>query len=92
MGRFTNGLILGVGVALLVAPMRSEKMRRLVSEWVATLRSSFLEGGQGSQFLQLAPARVSQTVDVLKNNTQQAASPVQATGSVLADTAQQTTT
>ena len=90
MGRFTNGLILGVGVALLVAPMRSEKMRRLVSEWVATLRSSFLEGGQGSQFLQLAP--VSQTVDVLKNNTQQAASPVQATGSVLADTAQQTTT
>ena len=85
MGMFTNGLIVGVGVVLLVAPMRGEEMRRLVRERVSSIRASLPTGGQGSDTL-------SQTANVLKDNTQQAAAQVQPTGSALANTAQQAAT
>ena len=91
MGMFTNGLIAGVGVALLVAPMKGEEMRRLVGERVSSIRTS-LSGGQGSQYIQQASDTVSQTANVLKDNAQQAAAQMKSTGSTLADTAQQAAT
>ncbi len=68
MGKFTDGLILGVGVALLIVPMRGENMRRLVSERLTTLFASLSESGQRSQYLQLVSERSSQTAHRLKNN------------------------
>ncbi len=92
MGMFTNGLIVGVGVALLVAPMKGEEMRRLVGERVSSIRASLPQGRQGSQYIQQASDTVSQTANVLKDTAQQAAAQVQSTGSTLADTAQQAAT
>ncbi len=40
MGRFLNGMYLGAGIALLVAPMRGEDMRKLVRQRFAVLRGS----------------------------------------------------
>ena len=92
MGKFMNGLIVGVGVALLVAPMRGEEMRRLMSERVSSIRASLSESGQGSQYIQQISDTLSQTANTLKNNAQQAATEVQSTGSALADTTQQAAT
>ncbi len=92
MGMFTNGLIVGVGVALLVAPMKGEEMRRLVGERVSSMRTSLSQDGQGSQYILQASDTVSQTAQVLKDTAQQAAAQVQSTGSTLADTTQQAVT
>ncbi len=92
MGMFMNGLIVGVGVALLIAPRKGEEMRRLVSERVVNIRTSLSKGGQGSQYIQQASDTLSQTANVLKDNAQQAATQMKSTGSTLADTAQQAAT
>ncbi len=89
MGRFLNGLMVGVGVGLLVAPMKGEEIRRLVGERLAGLRASLPNNGQLAQYQQLVTDRVSQAASVLKDNAQQAATQVQSTGNTLADTAQQ---
>jgi gas vesicle protein len=46
MGRFLNGMYLGAGIALLVAPMRGEDMRNLVRQRFAVLRSSLTANEQ----------------------------------------------
>jgi gas vesicle protein len=92
MGTFTNGLLLGVGIGLLVAPMRGEEMRRMVSQRVANIRTSLSQNGQGSQYIQQASDTLSHTANALKENAQQAVSQVRSTGSALADTTQKATT
>ena len=92
MGKFINGMLIGAGVALLIAPMKGEEMRRLVSERVSSIRTSLSQGGQGSQYLEQAVDTVSQTANALKDNAQQAATQVKSAGSTLGDTAQQAAT
>ncbi len=92
MGKFMNGLIVGVGVALLVAPMRGEETRRLVGERVSSIRASLSQGGQGSQYIQQASDTLAQTANALKENAQQVASQIKSTGGTLADTTQQAAT
>lgn len=92
MGKFINGLLVGVGVGLLVAPMKGEEMRRLVGERVSSIRASLPQSGQLAQSAQQVSEKVSQTANALKDNAQQAATQVQSTGSTLADTAQQAAT
>lgn len=89
MGRFLNGVLIGLGIGLLVAPMRGEEMRRLVRERIEELRGSLPENEQLKQAAQQATSRVSQTGSKLKDYTQQAASQVKETGSTLGDLAQQ---
>jgi len=89
MGRFLNGVLLGVGIGMLVAPMRGEEMRRLVRERFEELRGSLPENEQLRQAGQQVSSRVSQTSGNLKDYTQQTASKVKETGSTLGDLAQQ---
>lgn len=38
MGSFRNGVLVGLGISLLIAPMKGEEMRRLVAERIQYLR------------------------------------------------------
>jgi gas vesicle protein len=90
MGRFFRGLLIGAGIGLLVAPMRGEDLRRLLSERYAELRDALPENEQLKQAGQQFTAGVSQTANQLRDYTQQAASKVKETGSSLSDLTQQT--
>ncbi len=90
MGRFVNGMLIGVGVGLLIAPMRGEEMQRLVRERYQQLRSNLPEKEQVMQASQQVAANLSQTASTLKGAAQQAASKVQETGGALGNLAQQT--
>jgi gas vesicle protein len=92
MGRFLNGVLIGVGIGLLVAPMKGEEMRRIVSERYALLRRNLPDNEQLKQAGQQVAAVTTQTAGQLKDYAQQAASQVKATGSNLSDLAQQAAT
>jgi gas vesicle protein len=89
MSGFTRGLLIGVGVGLLVAPMRGEDMRRLLAERINTIRASLPENEQVNQYVRQVSDRVSQTSSSLKDYAQQAASKVKETGGTLSGLAQQ---
>src|SRR5262245_8998371 len=82
MGRFLNGVLIGIGIGLLIAPMKREEMRGLVGERYEELRSKLPDNEQLKQAGQ-------QMTSQLKGDAQQAASQVMATGSSLGDLAQQ---
>ncbi len=88
MRGFTKGLLIGVGVGLLVAPMRGEEMRRMVSERFAAVRASLPENEQMNEYVRQVSDRVSQTSSNLKDYAQQAASKVKETSGTLNDLAQ----
>jgi len=90
MGRFVNGVLIGVGVGLLIAPMRGEEMQRLVRQRLQQLRSNLPEKEQVMQASQQVAANLSQTASTLKGAAQQAASKAQETGGALGNLAQQT--
>jgi gas vesicle protein len=87
MGGFFKGLLVGMGVGLLVAPMKGEDMRRLARERYEVLRSSLPENEQLMQAGQQFAAGVSQRASQLKDYSQQAASKLKDTGSNLAQQA-----
>ena len=91
MGRFFRGFLVGMGIGLLVAPMRGEDMRRLISERYIELRNALPDNEQLRQAGQRLATGVSQTASQLRDYSQQAASQVKDTGSNLGDLAQQAT-
>ena len=93
MKGFVRGILVGVGVGLLVAPVTGEEMRRRLGERIATLRSYLPEDAnvQLNQYTQQVSERVAQTGSNLKDYAQQAATKVKETGSTLGDLAQKAT-
>ena len=91
MGRFLNGVLIGVGIGLLVAPMKGEEMRRRVSQRYEELRRNLPDNEQLKQVGQQVATGAAQTAGQLKGYAQQAATQVKATGSSLGDLAQQAT-
>ena len=89
MKSFIRGMLFGVGIGLLVAPMRGEEMRRLVGERLQELRGYLPENEQLNQYVQQVSDRVSQASGNLSDLAQQATSKVKETGSQLGDLAQQ---
>ena len=89
MGRFFRGLLIGAGIGLLVAPMRGEDLRRLISERYMELREALPDNEQLRQAGQQFATGISQTASQLKDYSQQAASKVKETSSSLGDIAQQ---
>ena len=89
MKSFLRGMLFGVGIGLLVAPMRGEEMRRLVGERLQELRGYLPENEQLNQYVQQVSDRVSQASGNLSDLAQQASSKVKETGSQLGDLAQQ---
>lgn len=87
MNNFLKGILLGVGIGLLVAPMRGEEMRNLVKERFGELQGYLPENEQLNQYTRQVSDRVSQTADNLKGYAQQAASTVKSTANSLSTTA-----
>ena len=92
MNRFVKGMLLGIGIGLLVAPMRGEEMRRKIGERFEQYRGYLPEQEQLDLYKRQITDRVSQTTDSLKGYAQQAASTVktsaQSTASNLSEIAQ----
>src|SRR5438270_321971 len=91
MKHFVRGMIVGVGIGMLVAPMRGDEMRNLLRQRFEGLRNSLPENEQLNQYVQQVSDRVSQTSGTLRDYAQQAVSKVKDTGSTLGDLAQKST-
>ncbi|HWS82884.1 MAG TPA: YtxH domain-containing protein [Ktedonobacteraceae bacterium] len=76
MNRFVKGMLVGIGIGLLVAPMRGEEMRRKIGERLQQCRGYLPEQEQMDLYKRQITDRVSQTTDSLKGYAQQAASTV----------------
>ncbi|HTK10586.1 MAG TPA: YtxH domain-containing protein [Ktedonobacteraceae bacterium] len=76
MNRFFKGVLCGVGIGLLIAPMRGEEMRRLVTQRAREFRGYLPENEQLSRYSSQVGDRVSHTADVLKDYAQHTASNV----------------
>src|SRR5260370_1715718 len=83
MKRFIRGVLVGIGIGLLIAPMRGEEMRRLLAERFSEMRGYLPENEQLNQYAQQVSDRVSQTGTNLKDYPQQAVSKVKPTGNTL---------
>jgi gas vesicle protein len=83
MNNFVKGVLLGVGVGLLVAPMRGEEMRRMISDRASEMRGYLPENEQLDVYKQQVTDRVSQTASNLKDYAQQAAFTVKSSASNL---------
>ncbi len=88
MNSFLKGLLFGIGLGLLLAPMRGEEMRKLLSERVGELRGYIPESDQLDTYRQQVTDRVSQTAGTLKDYAQQAASTVKSSADNLSNIAQ----
>src|SRR5262249_39612425 len=88
MNNFMKGLLFGVGIGLLVAPMRGEELRKLVGERMNELRSYLPENEQIEAYRQQVGDQVSQAASSLKDYAQQAASTMKSTASSLGEIAQ----
>ena len=88
MKQFITGLLLGLGIGLLVAPMRGEETRRQLAERFAEMRGYLPENEQFNEYVQQVSDRVSQTSGNLKDYAQQAVSKVKDTGSTLGELGQ----
>lgn len=88
MNNFLKGLLIGVGIGLLVAPMKGEEMRRRIAERANEMRGYLPENEQLQTYTHQVSDRVSQTADSLKGYAQQTASTMKSTASNLSDIAQ----
>lgn len=88
MKRFITGLLFGLGIGLLIAPMRGEETRRQLAERFAEMRGYLPENEQFNEYVQQVSDRVSQTSSNLKDYAQQAVSKVKDTGNTLSDLGQ----
>ena len=91
MKSFVRGMLVGVGVGLLIAPMKGEDMRNLLRERFEELRGYLPENDQLNQYMQQVPNSVSQTSSNLKSYAQEAAARMKDTGSGLGELAQKAT-
>ena len=88
MKQFITGLLLGLGIGVLIAPMRGEETRRQLAERFAEMRGYLPENEQFNDYMQQVSGRVSQTSSNLKDYAQQAVSKVKDTGSTLGELGQ----
>ncbi len=89
MNSFVKGLLVGVGIGMIVAPMRGEEMRRLLGQRMQEMRGYLPENEQVNQYVQQVSDRVTRVSSDLKDYAQQAASKVKDTSSSLGTLAQQ---
>ncbi len=87
MSGFLKGVVVGIGIGLLVAPMPGEEMRSLLRKRYEEIRGALPV--QLDQSAQQVSGRVSQTASNLKGYAQQAATKTRETGSTLGNLAQQ---
>ncbi len=95
MNRFAKGMVLGIGIGLLVAPMKGEELRNRIGERLQQCKSYLPAREQFDDYKRQISERVTQTTDSLKSYAQQAASTVKtsakSTASNLSEIAQNAT-
>jgi gas vesicle protein len=89
LNNFIKGVLVGVGIGLLVAPVSGDETRRIIRESFIEWRNSLPEDSRLNQYTQQVSERVAQTRENLQNYAQQAASKVKDTSSTLSNKAQQ---
>lgn len=87
MNRFVTGLLIGAGIGLLIAPMRGEEMRQMLSERFQQLRDSLPENAQLNEYVSQVSDRMTQAGSNLRNYAQQATSVAKDAGSSLGNIA-----
>ncbi|WP_052888878.1 YtxH domain-containing protein [Thermogemmatispora carboxidivorans] len=88
MNNFFRGVLVGVGIGLLIAPMRGEEMRQLLGERLQQLRGYLPDNEQLNEYMQQVSSRVSQTAGNVKEYARQAATRVRDTAEELGSLAQ----
>jgi gas vesicle protein len=88
MNSFFKGMLVGIGIGLLIAPMRGEEMRRLLGERLQQARGYLPEGEQLNEYVQQVSTRVAQTASNVKQYARQAAVRVRDTAEELRNLAQ----
>lgn len=88
MNNFLKGILVGVGVGLLVAPMKGDEMRKVVNQRIGELRGYIPENEQLDVYKSQISDRVNQTAGALKDYAQQAATTVKSSASTLSNIAQ----
>lgn len=83
MANFVRNVLIGVGIGLLVAPMRGEEMRRMLAARFQQAQNLLPENSQLKQYSQQVSDRVSQGAQDLKTYAQQAANEVKNSASNL---------
>ena len=90
MKSFTRGILVGIGVGLLVAPMKGQEMRRVLTERITEWRNSLPEDSPINRYAN----RVSEQVTAAKENwrvyARQAASKAKDTSTTLSNKARHT--
>jgi gas vesicle protein len=92
MKGFITGLLLGIGLGLLVAPMRGEETRQQLADRFAEMRGYLPENEQFNEYVQQVSGHVSKAGGNLKGYAQQAVSTVKDTGSTLGELGQKAST
>lgn len=76
MANFVRNVLIGVGIGLLVAPMRGEELRRMIADRFQQAQNSLPENSQLKQYTQQVTDRVTQGAQGLRTYAQQAADEV----------------
>ncbi len=90
MGSFFRGILIGIGLGFLFAPMPGQQTRRLVSERLQQISRSLPSNGQLQQASQQAVDQVTQTAKTVKDSVVQAMPATQQPTSTVQQTASQT--
>jgi len=88
MKQFITGLLLGLGIGVLLAPMRGEETRRQLADRFAEMRGYLPENEQFNEYVNQVSGHVSQAGSNLKDYAQQAVSTVKDTGNSLGELGQ----
>jgi gas vesicle protein len=88
MNNFVKGILVGVGVGLLVAPMKGDEMRKAVNQRIGELRGYLPENERLDVYKSQITDRVNQTAGTLKDYAQQAATTVKSSANNLSNIAQ----
>jgi gas vesicle protein len=81
MKNFTKGILLGVGVGLLIAPLSGQETRRLLAERVQSWRNSLPEDSLVNQYANQVSDRVSSAKENWRGYAQQVVSKAKDTSS-----------
>jgi gas vesicle protein len=90
MGRFTNGVILGVGISFLFAPQTGQETRRFLRQRLSHLRGNPPENEGLKQQVQQKADQAAQMGSTVQNYAQETAKSVNSVQSDLRNVAQET--
>lgn len=90
MKSFTKGMLLGIGVGLLIAPMKGREMRQMLAERFTEWRNSLPADSPINQYASRVSRRVASTRENWRVYARQAVSRAMDTGATLGNKARQT--